>query len=573
MDKKTIVAVVLCIGVWLIWQAIFVKPPEKRPQPADAGLDGAVAQLDLKKGEVTSNTGQETGQKKKILPPKERPAEKTFSLKTKQYTATWSTRGANLKSMILNDYKERTEGKKASEWGPEDLVSTSDERKRPFNISFRKEKTGFSLPEYTDWQLEKEEKDSLTFRYDIADGDKNVYITKRYKKTKMEYVLDMEVTVHNQGSSSLTEQIILDNFAGYQKIQSSGCMGARISPRAPTCMANGELESIKAEPGKAASFEPQVLWTGINEQYFLIAAVARGVEKAVCKMESSSDQTMVAKLMYPETDIPPGGKAVHNFKLYIGPKRLSLMEKVDGGAGSESQNAQLEKSVDFGWFAFLCHPLLWLLKTFFTLVGNYGIAIIFLTIVIKIVLLPLTQKSMRSMKEMSKLKPLMDDLKKRCGDDKQRLNQEMMKLYKTHKVNPMGGCLPMLLQMPIWFALYRMLYSSIELYQMPFISGWIDDLSYRDPYFIMPIVLGVAMFLQQKLSPTTADSQQAKMMMYAMPVFFTFIMLYLPSGLVLYIFINSLLSIGHQLLYNRMTENNPQTGAAAGGQPGGAPGA
>ncbi|HUU03209.1 MAG TPA: membrane protein insertase YidC [Myxococcota bacterium] len=567
MDKKTIIAVVLCIAVWLIWQAIFVEPPEKMHHNADGGLDGAVAQAGPEK-DGDNSIKEKEGKEKKTLPPSARPDEKTVSLKTKHYTAIWSSRGANLKSMILNDYKERSETKKASEWGPEDLVSTADERKRPFSISFRSEKTGFKLPEYTDWQVLNDEKDSLTFRYDIAAEDKSLYITKRYKTSDLDYVIDLEVAVHNQGSASITEQIILDNFAGYEKIQSSGCMGASVTPRAPTCMANGDLMSIEAEPGKAESAEPQVLWTGINEQYFLIAAVARGVEKAVCKMAANHDQTMVAELMYPETDIPPGGKAVHNYRLYVGPKRLSLMEKVNGGAGSDDQSAQLVKSVDFGWFAFLCHPLLWLLKTFFTLVGNYGIAIIFLTIVIKIVLLPLTQKSMRSMKEMSKIKPLMDDLKKRCGDDKQRMNQEMMKLYKTHKVNPMGGCLPMLLQMPIWFALYRMLYSSIELYQMPFIKGWVDDLSFRDPYFIMPIVLGVAMFLQQKLSPTTADSQQAKMMMYAMPVFFTFIMLYLPSGLVLYIFVNSLLSIGHQLLYNRMTENNPKAGAPAAGAPG-----
>ena len=174
-----------------------------------------------------------------------------------------------------------------------------------------------------------------------------------------------------------------------------------------------------------------------------------------------------------------------------------------------------------------------------------------MTILIKLLLLPLTHKSMKSMKDMAKLKPLMEELKKKYKDDKQRLNQEMMNLYKIHKINPLGGCFPMLLQMPIWIALYRMLYSSVELYQTPFIAGWIDDLSWRDPYFIMPIVLGLAMFLQQKLSPTSVDSQQAKMMMYAMPVFMTFIMLYLPSGLVLYIFVNSLLSIGHQLLLNR----------------------
>ena len=150
------------------------------------------------------------------------------------------------------------------------------------------------------------------------------------------------------------------------------------------------------------------------------------------------------------------------------------------------------------------------------------------------------------------------------GDDKQRLNQEMMALYKTHKINPMGGCFPMLLQMPIWIALYRMLYSSVELYQAPFIPGWLMDLSYRDPYFILPIMLGGMMFLQQWLSPTAADSQQAKMMLYIMPGFFTFIMLYLPSGLVLYIFVNSALSIVHQLVYNKKLKTPAVTTSSGG---------
>jgi YidC/Oxa1 family membrane protein insertase len=299
------------------------------------------------------------------------------------------------------------------------------------------------------------------------------------------------------------------------------------------------------------------MWTGINEQYFLVAAVAMGVDKAVCEIEAAHKEVLTASLMYPEVVIPPGGSVTHQYRLFAGPKRLNFLEDIQGGVGGAEQNAKLDESVDFGWLGFLCHPMLWLLKEFFGLVGNYGIAIVFLTIVIKLLLLPLTQKSMKSMKEMAKLKPMMDDLKKKYGDDKQRLNQEMMALYKSHKINPMGGCFPLLLQMPIWIALYRMLYSAVELYQTPFIPGWIDDMSFRDPYYIMPIVMGLSMFLQQKLSPTSADTQQAKMMLYAMPIFFTFIMLYLPSGLVLYIFVNSILSIAHQLIYNKMTDKTP----------------
>jgi YidC/Oxa1 family membrane protein insertase len=140
----------------------------------------------------------------------------------------------------------------------------------------------------------------------------------------------------------------------------------------------------------------------------------------------------------------------------------------------------------------------------------------------------------------------------------------MMALYKAHGVNPLSGCLPMLLQMPIWIALYRTLYSAVELYQTTFIPGWIDDLSYRDPFYILPVAMGIGMFFQQKLTPTSADNQQAKMMLYFMPIFFTFIMLYLPSGLTLYIFVSSLLSIGGQVLYKRKEARLAATSGATG---------
>lgn len=562
MEKKTIIAIVLCIAVWLLWSALFVEPPKK--QPVEPGADGGVAMA--RDGGVTgkeksaTGAGEEKGEEKE--PPAERATEKFASIKTEQFEAVWSTRGASLKAFKLLEYMEREPDGGKSKKDLEDLVSTQEEENRPFTIRFRAEKTDFKLPKYTDWTLVEETKERVVFRFSDPDDHEIPVITKTYSLAKEKYLFDLEVELQNRSESSVAEQIVLDTFAGYEKVQASGCMGAPSIPRSPACLVNEELMEVEPSPGNGKTGEPAVLWTGINEQYFLVASIAMGVQKAVCEIEAGHQGLLVASLMYPEEVIPPGGSVVHRYRLFAGPKRLNLLEHVRGGAGADDQDAKLEESVDFGWLGFLCHPMLWLLKEFFGLVGNYGIAIVFLTIVIKILLLPLTQKSMKSMKEMAKLKPMMDELKKKYGDDKQRLNQEMMALYKSHKINPMGGCFPLLLQMPIWIALYRMLYSAVELYQTSFIPGWIDDLSFRDPYYIMPIVMGVSMFLQQRLSPTSADTQQAKMMLYAMPIFFTFIMLYLPSGLVLYIFVNSMLSIGHQLIYNRMT------GTPIGSQPG-----
>jgi YidC/Oxa1 family membrane protein insertase len=155
------------------------------------------------------------------------------------------------------------------------------------------------------------------------------------------------------------------------------------------------------------------------------------------------------------------------------------------------------------------------------------------------------------MQELQKIKPKIDELQKKYKDDREKLNEEMMKLYREYGVSPFGGCLPMVLQMPIWFALYRMLSNSVELYQAAFIPGWIDDLSSKDPYYILPVLLGVGTYLQQRITPSTMDSAQAKFMLYFMPIFLTFIMIALPSGLTLYIFVSSVLSILHQIYMNK----------------------
>ena len=559
MEKKTIIAIVLCIAVWLLWSALFVEPPPKKPAGGQA--DGGVSVTQKDQTDAKEKDAKE-GKDKEKEPPVDRPSERVAKIKTEWFQAEWSTQGAGLKSFQLNDYTERDAEGRKEEKKKEDLVSTESEEYRPFTIRFRAERTDFKLPRFTDWTLVEETKDSVVFRYTDPENDKIPVITKTYSLAEEKYLFDLKVELQNRSESSITEQIVLDTFAGYETIQSSGCMGAPRVPRAPACLVNEELLQIEPTPGTGRTGEPNVNWAGINEQYFLVAAVPMGVDKAVCEITAGHKGVLTASLMYPEVVIPPGGSVTHEYRLFAGPKRLNFLENIRGGVGGAEQNAKLDESVDFGWLGFLCHPMLWLLKEFFGLVGNYGIAIVFLTIVIKILLLPLTQKSMKSMKEMAKLKPMMDDLKKKYGDDKQRLNQEMMALYKSHKINPMGGCFPLLLQMPIWIALYRMLYSAVELYQTPFIPGWIDDMSFRDPYYIMPIVMGLSMFLQQKLSPTSADTQQAKMMLYAMPIFFTFIMLYLPSGLVLYIFVNSILSIAHQLIYNKMTDKAPPEAGA-----------
>lgn len=250
-----------------------------------------------------------------------------------------------------------------------------------------------------------------------------------------------------------------------------------------------------------------------------------------------------------------GESKTYGYTLYFGPKKLKVLKTC---------GHDLAEAVNFGWFDFLAKPMLWMLNFLHQFLGNYGFSIILLTILIKMVFWPITQKGMKSMKNMQKLQPKIAKLKERFKDDPTKMNQEMMALYKTYKVNPLGGCLPMLIQIPFFFALYRVLMAAIELRHAPFML-WITDLSAPDrlmigfdiPYLhgipVLTLLMGASMYLQQKMTPTTADPSQAKIMQF-LPIVFTFMFLNFASGLVLYWFVNNLLSILQQYLINRQVK-------------------
>jgi YidC/Oxa1 family membrane protein insertase len=248
------------------------------------------------------------------------------------------------------------------------------------------------------------------------------------------------------------------------------------------------------------------------------------------------------------------------FRLYAGPKEFGILKSLDAG---------LEDTIDFGWFIFgswdmvkaVAKPLFAVLQFLHDYTHNYGIAIVLLTIGIKLLFAPLQYKSYKSMKEMQILQPKVLALQTKYKDDRDRLNKELIKLYRDHKVNPVGGCLPMLLQMPVFVALFNVLYMTIELRQAPFLL-WVTDLSVPDPYYVLPILMGVTMVIQQKITPTTMDPTQAKIMLL-LPAFMTLLFLNFASGLVLYWFTNNLLTFGQQFVTDRYIYKQP-TFAAAG---------
>ncbi|MBI3621462.1 MAG: membrane protein insertase YidC, partial [Nitrospirae bacterium] len=278
-----------------------------------------------------------------------------------------------------------------------------------------------------------------------------------------------------------------------------------------------------------------VRWTALEGKYFVAALIPTMplAEATVSKRDTTGISAAVA--------LPPGQP--QQLALYAGPKEYKSLTALQAG---------LEQTIDFGWFMFwsltlvrfIAKPLFLLLQFLHGYTHNYGVAIIMVTALLKLLFVPLTHKSYTSMKAMQSLQPKMAELQKKYKDDKERFNREMFALYKTHKVNPMGGCLPMVLQIPVFVAFFNILYTTIELRHAPFI-GWIHDLSDKDPYYILPVIMGVTMFIQQKIQPSAMDPRQAKLMLI-MPVVFTFFFLTFPSGLVLYWLINNLLTILQQ---------------------------
>jgi YidC/Oxa1 family membrane protein insertase len=279
--------------------------------------------------------------------------------------------------------------------------------------------------------------------------------------------------------------------------------------------------------------------------YFAIIAAPEGETAERCDMLTTERGGTVkepdgslfeAKLAYAPQQIGSGETATFRTAVYAGPKDYDALQEFGHGASNV---------IDLGWFSFIARGMSWLLRTIYGFVGNWGLAIILLTFLVRVLLLPFVVPQFRNMAKQRALKPEIDKINELYKDDREKKGAAMMELWRKHKVNPLGGCLPVLLQMPIFFALYQTLSTSIELYHAPFVWWW-SDLSSPDPFYVLPIILGALMFIQQKLTPVQMDATQAKVMLYAMPLMMTFFMLLLPTGLCLYMVTSSAVGITQQ---------------------------
>jgi YidC/Oxa1 family membrane protein insertase len=390
-----------------------------------------------------------------------------------------------------------------------------------------------------------DDSDKLVVDLQLQQGE--VSITKRFIFTRGEYVVELEYLINNQGSENwsgaLYGQIKRDgqNFHKVSALQMNPFLGAAIT----TPDENYKKLSFDDLIEKDFKTSREGGWVAMVQHYFISAWIPDAESQNHYHLRRSGNQDLyLLGFTSQRLDVAPGNQGSVKAQFYAGPKDTERLEEI---------SPYLDLTVDYGWLWWIAKPLFWLLKVIHELLGNWGLAIIGLTVVVKAAFFQLSAASYRSMAKMRKLAPKLQDLKDRCGGDRQKMSQEMMKLYKDEKVNPLGGCLPILVQMPVFLALYWVLMESVELRHSPFFF-WIQDLSVKDPYFVLPLIMGLTMFIQMKLNPTPPDPMQARVMQL-MPIVFTFMFLWFPAGLVLYWVTNNTLGILQQWYITRQIDN------------------
>ena len=376
-------------------------------------------------------------------------------------------------------------------------------------------------------------------------GENGISVEKIFTFYRDTFVFDVKHRVINQGNT---------NWVGrqYQQLRHSPISEERSWLRLPTYTGTAyfdgayhkhKFNDVEDEP---INMQVDGGWVAVLQHYFVSAWIPETEEqnrfysKAV--KAAGEDQLLIGMLSNAQT-VAPNSSAEFNRRLYAGPKIQGEMKEIAKG---------LDLSVDYGMFSILSKPLFWLLQWFHNLVGNWGLAIILVTVVVKLIFYKLSETSYKSMARMRKLQPRIKALQERFSDDKQKLGQATWELYRKEKVNPAKGCLPILIQMPVFLALYWVLIESVELRQAPFML-WIHDLSIRDPIFVLPFLMGISMFIQFKLNPAPPDPMQAKIFAM-MPIMMTIFMAFFPAGLVLYWLVNNILSIVQQYVITKRIE-------------------
>ncbi len=551
---RLFLAIVLSFLVFVVWEFLFVgKQDVKSPVPPEKTIESTVAE------EMNKNVVVAVPVEKSTEDSQERAATpgiffKSLTINTPLYSAKISEKGAAIVSFVLKDYRETVDKSSANK----ELIYAGNEEGTALlgftNKALPKISEAVYTTDFSGETLEvRDASQSISFFWQSAEG---LLIEKRLSFYPDTYKIKMDVLLTNTSSRPFEEDLTVSlvNFEPETK--------QRFAFEGPFAFVDNKLNEIKVKDlDEKDTISGNIEWAGLSDQYFMSAIIPEiSFSASTVRMDYNPDENLIEiKYFQQGKTLLPGAQQPFEYGLYLGPKRMSVLK----GIGSN-----LDKAINFGFFDIIAKPCLWLMNTVHDhLIPNYGIAIILLTILFKIIFWPLGSKSYKSMAEMKRLQPLMAEIRLKYKDDKKKMNEETMGLYKTYKVNPMSGCLPMVVQIPVFFAFYRMLYGSIELRHAPFL-WWINDLAAPDRLFsfnfaipmmtppygipVLTIIMGATMFLQQKLSPPPGDPTQAKFMMM-MPLIFTFIFINFPAGLVLYWLVNNVLSISQQYYITQKT--------------------
>jgi len=524
MEKRAILAIILTLLVIIVWSVLqpkfFPQPPSK-PPTKEVTKEQAIPQG---KGiiEKARPAAEKPLSKPKTFSPKE------VSIETQFFWAVFTSKDGGLKHFRLKKYEDKAKaspfamkvtqfvgdllGKKLQEPKkpqPLDLVNSNEEEGLPLGLSF----VGSPLSE-GNWEVDKDqirllnpgEKGEITFSKVLENGLK---VLKRYRFESEQYTIDLEVEVQNNTSQEVTTQLGLD-WVGKMELAKLADEGNKDYGITYAFMKNEKVERKKlggassagCTPGcssRKRSVEPfefsdqgAIQWFSFGGEYFTALLVSPPPAKEVTLTVKGDERDFLkADLIVPRFSIPAKEAIKIPYQVYLGPMDETQLKRLGEGAG---------KLVSFGYFTVIAKPILWFLNLTHSVTKNFGVDIIIISILIKIVFLPLTQISMKSMKEMQKVQPEMKRLQEQYKNNKAKLQEEIMLLYKRRKINPMSGCLPMLIQIPVFFALYNVLQNAIEMRHAPFLL-WIRDLAAKDPLYISPIIMGASMVIQQKMTP------------------------------------------------------------------------
>jgi len=559
MDNyRAILAIVLAFFILLGYQYLFVAPQEEQEQQVvekavetkQPGVTVQEVQPQQAPAEIVSAVQPaEFEQPAAFQEPASLPSQagRDIVVETGAFTTVITETGGGVKSFKLNRYNETNDVNSERK----ELVNTESFTELPLYFSWGVDPSRAQIPIFASdkemLKVEGAESQTLTMTAQLSSG---LQVTRRLVFDPESYLINMSIDIYNFSETPLqgSPYMSLTNLP-------SGSTAMRYLFSGPAALIDGKLEEIKPDDLEEASktLKGNITWAAYEGTYFMTGVIPEINEDISLKLSAEGEKVRTL-LIGAEEVIPAKGHLQYNYQVYFGPKKMAELKE----AGHD-----LERIVNFGWFDKLAQPALFLLNFFYGYVGNYGVAIILVTILIKLLFFPIAQKGLKSMKNMQKIQPKMAKLKEKYKNDKTRLNEEMMGLYKTYKVNPMGGCLPMVLQIPVFFALYKVLLQAIELRHAPFML-WITDLSAPDrlmigmdiPYLggipVLTLLMGGSMFLQQRMTPAPADPTQAKIMMF-LPVIFTFMFLNFASGLVLYWLVNNLLTIAQQYVINKQS--------------------